>query len=68
MGKIHCIFFKFRSLRENDKTALHNASEKGNVDMVLALLDGGADVNAVNEDGRTALHWAIIMDKAQTTL
>ncbi len=41
------------------KTALHLAVVQQNVDVVATLLtDGKADVNAVTDDGLTALHIA----------
>ena len=36
-------------------TALHLAANNGKLDIVTALLDAGADVNAVTNDGKTAL-------------
>jgi uncharacterized protein len=36
------------------------ASEKGHVDVVQALLAKGAEVNAKNNNGATALIWASI--------
>lgn len=35
-----------------------DASMKGDMAQVRALLEGGADVNAAHGDGMTALHWA----------
>ena len=35
---------------------LHNAAEKGRVDLVPVLIQNGADVNAVDKDKQTALH------------
>lgn len=40
-------------------TGLHLAVAAGNFDMVRALLDLGADLEARNDDGRTALHDSI---------
>jgi ankyrin repeat protein len=34
------------------------ASSQGRVDTVAVLLEAGADVNAVDEDGVSALMWA----------
>ena len=38
--------------------ALIEASEGGDLDEVRALLDAGADRDAVDEDLRSAAHWA----------
>ena len=35
-----------------------DAARRGNVEQVRALLEHGADVNAAQADGMTALHWA----------
>jgi ankyrin repeat protein len=40
-------------------TPLKIASVQGNVAVISALLDYGADINALNEDGCTALHHAV---------
>jgi mono/diheme cytochrome c family protein len=40
-------------------TLLHHAAAFGTVDTMTFLLDAGADVNAKNRRGSTALHWAI---------
>ncbi len=40
------------------KIPLHVAAEKGHDRCVRAMLDSGADVDAVNSTGRTALHLA----------
>ena len=37
---------------------LTDAARRGDVDVVRSLLRGGADVNASESDGMTALHWA----------
>ena len=37
---------------------LIDAARQGDAEAVLELLDGGADVNAAQGDGMTALHWA----------
>ncbi|NIP82827.1 MAG: ankyrin repeat domain-containing protein, partial [Gemmatimonadetes bacterium] len=35
-----------------------DAAQRGDVEEVRTLLRGGADVNAAQGDGMTALHWA----------
>jgi len=39
-------------------TPLQHAAWAGHVEVARVLLDHGADVNAVDECGKTALHWA----------
>lgn len=39
-------------------TPLHIASSVGQVDIVSALVEKGATVNAVNQTGQTPLHYA----------
>lgn len=40
------------------ETALHLAALKGHSGVVKSLLGTGADINAVDSEGRIALHWA----------
>ena len=42
-----------------DDTALIEATSRGDIALVGALLDGGADIDATAVDGTTALHWAV---------
>jgi hypothetical protein len=42
------------------RTALMAAAESGNIRMVEALLNYGADLNVVDSNGRTALRWALM--------
>ena len=42
---------------EYEVTALHFAAENGHVDVVIVLLDNGADVNIVDAYNATALHY-----------
>lgn len=44
---------------ENGYTPLMNAANDGNLDQVVKLLELGADVNVVNEDGFSALLFAL---------
>ena len=45
---------------------LADAAEAGDMAAVRSLLDSGADVNAAQRNGSTALHWAIYRDDAET--
>lgn len=49
-----------------DATALQWASEYGHKGIVEILTSNGADLNALNNDGRTALHWATLNSKLET--
>ena len=49
-----------------DATALQWASEYGHKDIVEILVSNGADLNALNNEGRTALHWATLNSKLET--
>ncbi len=44
---------------------LHEAAEQGDVGEVKRLLAAGADVNASDDDGGTALHWAVAKDNLE---
>ena len=43
-------------------TPIHCASQSGNSDVVVALLDGGSDVNARGFAGATPLHVSVSRD------
>jgi ankyrin repeat protein len=51
---------------DNPETPLHNAVEKGDVKEVAWLLRHNVDVRAVDGDGRTALHCAVVCDNNST--
>ena len=46
--------------------SLAEAAEQGRAALVRTLVDGGADVNAPQVDGMTALHWAAYHDDTAT--
>lgn len=43
---------------EEEEVNLHTAASDGNVEVLKQLLDAGAAVDEVDEEGRTALHFA----------
>lgn len=43
----------------SQETPLHIMARRGRLDCVVALISNGADVNAVCQDNRNALHCAI---------
>jgi uncharacterized protein len=49
-----------------DKPTLADAAEQRNRALTRELLATGADVNAAQVDGMTALHWAVYNDDAET--
>ena len=49
-----------------EKSTLADAAEARNPALVRTLLAAGADVNAAQVDGMTALHWAVYNDDADT--
>jgi ankyrin repeat protein len=49
-----------------EKAALADAAEQRNAALFRKLLDAGADVNATQVDGMTALHWAVYNDDVPT--
>jgi len=44
------------------ESLLHVAAQVGNAEIVSALISKGADVNARDDDDKTALHWAVAND------
>jgi ankyrin repeat protein len=49
-----------------DKATLADAAEHRDRGLIAKLLATGADVNAAQVDGMTALHWAVYNDEAET--
>jgi ankyrin repeat protein len=54
------------TVRAAEKPTLADAAEQRNAALIRQLLATGADVNAAQVDGMTALHWAIYNDDAET--
>ena len=46
-------------------TPLHTAAREGNIEIAKALLDNGAKLNVLDEDGLTPLHYAIKYNKPE---
>ncbi len=53
-------------LNFNKDTPLIEAARKGDVEEVTKLIADGADVNAVNKEGKTARDWAYIRGHYET--
>jgi ankyrin repeat protein len=49
----------------NPTTPLHMAASRGHVDIAKALIDNGAKLNALKENGLTPLHEAVKRDKKE---
>src|SRR5262245_42881741 len=49
-----------------DNPTLANAAEQRDGALVRKLIAAGADVNAAQVDGMTALHWAVYNDDPET--
>ena len=59
-----CVFAA--ALRAADRPPLIDAAKNVDKAAVRALLEKGADVNAVEPDGATALHWASYRDDVES--
>ena len=53
---------------ENKLTCLHLAVQINNADIVKALIEKGADVNAINDRGVTPLHLAIVKKQPEEVI
>lgn len=67
----HVVEFSEAPLRDVNQrglfgnTPLKVAIVWGDIEAVGLLLDAGADLDAKNEDGYTALHWTVLFDRHQ---
>ena len=52
-------------VEEKNKTLLHTATRKGNIEMVHTLLEKGANSDVENDDHETPLHIAAKLGFAQ---
>ena len=52
------INFKAEANARFNNTPLHRAALEGNLDLVISLVNSGANINAVNTVGKTPLHMA----------
>jgi ankyrin repeat protein len=59
--------FASSSVYADAKTPLADAAEERNLAGVQALMETGADVNAAQADGMTALHWLVYHDDFKAT-
>jgi ankyrin repeat protein len=55
------IFIRGKVTTPHDETALIQACRRGNIDIVLALLDAGADPLKTTEEGSSVYHWLFML-------
>ena len=60
MSILHEEDFIIDARDENQRTPLHYACGNGNMEVIMALVDSGADVDARDVDQRTPLHLSLI--------
>ena len=58
MMKMPALLFALLMLGANAEAPVADAAQRGDADVVRQLLRNGADVNAAQGDGMSALHWA----------
>ncbi len=58
-GHLEIVEYLLQNDADNNRgMPLQQAASHGNLDVVKALVEAGADLNAIDEDGGTALSWA----------
>ena len=61
-GCVQMLFKKHRALIESrdnyGRTPLHACAVSGGVEALQVLVEGGCDVTSVDDEQRTAVHWA----------
>ena len=45
------------------RAPLHDASKRGHSEVVELLVEAGADIAAQDEDGLSAIHWAVVYNR-----
>jgi ankyrin repeat protein len=56
------------NIQDDDKTAVHVCSDKGYHQLLQVLIEAGANVDAVDDQERTPLHWAAISGRQEVRL
>jgi ankyrin repeat protein len=54
---------EYRKVQQSWKNALHLAVINNRIEIVDCLLEGGANIDKSDYEGRTALHWAVIHNR-----
>ena len=66
LGPMIFLLFFFAGVGAGPRPALIDAAKNVDKDAVRALVKEGANVNAADTDGTTALHWASYRDDVET--
>ena len=53
----------FAKTKIGDHTPLHEAAKHGSTDVIRVLIERGADINVLAENGDTPLHLAVTWEK-----
>lgn len=60
------IFIRKKVITPHEETALIQACRRGSVEMVVSLLDAGADPRIITEDGCSLYHWLFMLGDGAT--